>query len=387
MTMTRIRIKSLYTGKRQIEDALVVIKNSRFTEVREFQPEDRADASYPELTAIPGFIDNHIHGGYGHDVMSADYDGLANFSAKLATEGTTAYLSTFCAAPEENLNESIDRNTAFIKEGVNHGAEMIGIHMEGPYLNENQTGMMPPGSMYNPDLEQLKGWVERSENTIKLMTIAPELPGALKVIEWMEDNGIVSSAGHTSATYAEMEDAMEVGMRRVTHLCNAMCSMHHREPGVLGACLDKPELMAEMAGFDTYSILPAVWRIIFRQKGAEGMVITTDSGELKGLPDGFYTSLGRDIEIRNGRIYTAYQGGDMHPGVPMRFVDCVKNLLRHTPATLADAVQMSSVNPAKELGIDDRKGYIEPGFDADLLIVDDELEIRQVFCRGRDMLL
>ena len=234
-------------------------------------------------------------------------------------------------------------------------------------------------------MNQLKGWVKRSGNTIKLMTIAPEVPGALEAIERMESNGIVTSAGHTAATYSQMEEAMEKGMGRVTHLCNAMCSMHHREPGVLGACLDKPELTAEIAGFDAYSIMPAVWRIIFTQKGAEGMVITTDSGDLKGMPDGFYNVMGRDIEVRNGRIYTAYQGSDMHPGVPMRFIDCVKNLLEHTPATLADAVQMSSVNPAKELGVDDRKGFIEPGYDADLLILDDQLELQRVFCRGQDM--
>lgn len=384
--MEYIRCKKVYTGYTIIEDGLIAIDGEKISMVDKFGKEkinygDIKD--YGNYIAIPGFIDIHNHGGYGIDFMNSSAMDIEKLTNIFPEEGITSVVATLGAMKDEDLSKSLLEIRYYIENKNTNGTGVLGINIEGPFLNRENAGLQPEGAIINPNMGLLKKWIEIGNGNIKIMTIAPELDGAIDIIKELSRNNIVASAGHSSATESDMNNAIIAGCNQVTHMFNGMMGFHHRELGILGVALCNENIYAEMAGFDTYSILPDVWKMAFKLKGANRMILTTDALVLKGLPDGKYTMMDRNVEIKDGRLYTSYDGGNMHPGVPMTFINSVKNVIKYTGANLEDVVIMSSINPASQLKILDKKGTISPGKDADILILDEDYKIVETYCRGK----
>jgi len=381
--MMKYKAKEIYTGIVKYEESVLEIENGKIRSIcRDDDNKDEVNSEFENYRIIPGFIDIHNHGGYGIDFSSASTDDITEVLKKFPEEGITTVIPTAAALTKEGIHSFINEMRSYADNKVTGITDVKGFHLEGPFLNPKRAGMINPESMIEPEVHYVEKLIKQSEGLFKIMTIAPEMPGALDVISLLSKNSIVASAGHSDATMDEMNEAIQRGTNQITHLFNGMRPLHHREPGILGVGLTNNNVYAETVGFDTHSIYKNMWKMMYDLKGPNRMILSTDANILKGLPDGKYTHNGRDIEFKNGRIYTAYQGGDMHPGVPMSFIDSVKNVLRYTGATLEDIAIMAAVNPAKQLGIFDSVGSLSDGKDADFLVVDDDYTIVATYCKG-----
>ncbi|MCI1904276.1 MAG: N-acetylglucosamine-6-phosphate deacetylase [Enterococcaceae bacterium] len=383
--MKTYRCSKIYTGKTTFEEGVLVVSNGKIQSVAYYDQNtdyENLDERYREYCILPGLIDSHDHGGYGIDFMTAELDDIEKLMHILPQEGITAVIPTIGAMPARQIADFILRINRYMSEKKSGICDVLGTNIEGPFLNIDKAGLQPEGAIIDPDIDALKKWLQLSNGNMKIMTIAPELPGAIEVIRCLIENKVVVSAGHSNATMKEMNAAIEAGCNQVTHLFNGMRSMHHRELGISGVGLCNDGIYAEMAGFDTYSIHPEIWKMIFRVKGVNRMILTTDASALKGLPDGHYQMMDREVDVKDGRLFTPYDGGNMHPGVPMTMIGCVQNMLKYTGATLADIAIVASLNPAIQCRIDDRKGSLETGKDADFIVVDDHNTLLATYCCG-----
>ncbi len=373
--MLKINVGKLYTGKRIEENKTLEIENGKIVGIRDFKGQS-------DLIAIPGFIDMHNHGGYGIDYLSSkDYD-FEDLQVKQAGEGITSMLATIGVASYEDMEASIVRLGSYIENKNTKGARILGINVEGPFLSPKYLGVMDEDSLKAVDVDLMKDWIKKSGDNIKLVTIAPELDGAEALIKYLTSHGIISSAGHSDATSKDMNKAIANGLSQVTHMFNAMRPLHHRELGILGEALTNDFLYAEMAGCDELSIHPKIWKMAYKLKTAEKMILTTDALTLKGLPNGRYSYMGMELDFVDGFAYTNYHGADRLPGKPMTFIGNIKNVMKNTGARLEDIVTMSSVNPAKRLKIDHEKGYLELGYDADINIIDQNHKLISTYIEG-----
>jgi len=384
----KIKAKEIYTGLTKYEDAVLTIDDGEVKAVERIQDagEDEMVLDYENYTIVPGFIDIHNHGGYGIDFNGASSENMEEVLTRFPEEGITTVIPTIAAFSTTLSKDGINYFITEIKkylENKNTGiTDIQGFHLEGPFLNPKRAGMIDPDTMSEPDVDFTKELIDQSEGLLKIMTIAPEMPNALEVIELLVEHSVIAAAGHSDATMEEMNEAIERGTNQITHLFNGMRPMHHRDPGILGGGLTNQNVYAETVGFDTYSIFPEIWKMMYDLKGPTRMILSTDANILKGMPDGKYTHNNREIHFKDGRIYTEYQGGDMHPGVPMTFIDSVKNVLRYTGATIEDVAMMSAVNPAKQLGIFDQVGSLSRGKDADFIVIDDNYDLVATYCKG-----
>jgi len=331
---------------------------------------------------VPGFVDTHIHGRDGA-WFGEDVETTISMCRTLASTGTTSLLPTLGAEPTlEAMLERIRVVRQAMVRGTG-GAEILGIHMEGPYLSTDDAvrGAQEVPCLRKPSVDELRQMVEASEGTIRKMSIAPELPGALDVIREMARWRIVPSAGHSAATYEQALQAVDAGVRGATHTFNGMIPFHHRRPGLLGVVLTDGRINAEMIG-DGVHIYPPAMEILLRCKSVDGIHLVTDNTGYAGLPDGTYQARGgRSIVKEKARAYVV--GGTLAGSVaPMNFD--VGNVTRSTHCTLAEAVQMATLNPARVIGVVDRKGSLEPGKDADVVIVDEEVNVYLTLVRGRE---
>ena len=266
----------------------------------------------------------------------------------------------------------------------NDGAEIVGIHMEGPYLSGEDIarGSQPVTALRVPSVEELNEMIEASEGSIRKMTIAPELDGALDVIHELVKMDIIPSAGHTTATYETMMEAVELGLSSSCHTFNGMIPLHHRKVGVLGAALACDQINAELIA-DCQHVHPIAMQILLRCKGTDRMHLVTDNTYWAGLPNGAYEwSEGRTVIKEDQRAYV--QGGTLAGSVATMNFD-VNNMVRHVGCSLLEAVKMASLNPALVIGIADRKGSLEPGKDADLVVIDDDVNVYLTMVKGQEI--
>lgn len=357
----------------------ILIENGKFKDVKsEFTsiPEHTRVVDSTGLQVIPGFIDGHIHGANGADVMDATMEALDTISGVLSEEGTTSFLATTITQAPENIDAAL-KNVAGYESKIGQ-AEMLGVHLEGPFIEKNKAGAQPPEHIKQPDVETFKKWQQMSGNRIKTITLAPELDKDGSFIKYLYDHGINVSAGHTDAGFSDMEKAVSRGVRQVTHLCNAMTGIHHRDIGVVGAAFFLKELRAELIA-DGIHVSPEMLSLIFANMGSERLLLITDAMRAKCLEKGNYELGGQPVTVSDDRAVLA--DGTL-AGSILKMKDAVKQMLRLSGVTMRDIVRMSAENPAKQLGVWDRKGSIEAGKDADLLLVDDDLEIKYTICRG-----
>jgi N-acetylglucosamine-6-phosphate deacetylase len=332
-----------------------------------------------EVIVIPGFIDEHMHGVNGSDCMDADVSSLQNIAKSLTKEGTTSFLATTMTQSVDNIENALKNIHDFIVSHNHNGAEVIGIHLEGPFLNKDACGAQPAEYIVNPSVEVFRKYQTVSGNTIKLVTIAPEVVGGMELIEYCSQNNIVASIGHTKAKYPQVYEAIKKGATQVTHCYNAMTGLHHREVGVVGATLLHDELQAEIIA-DGIHVHEKAIALLYKNKGKERMTLITDSMRAKGLKDGVSELGGQKVFVKNGQA--TLEDGTL-AGSVLKMIDAVNNVMKFLNISIEDAVAMASTNPAKKLGVFDHKGSIEVGKDADFVVLDKNYQILMTICKGR----
>ncbi|MBT2600541.1 MULTISPECIES: N-acetylglucosamine-6-phosphate deacetylase [unclassified Oceanobacillus] len=376
-------IKTIYTGFEKIENAGIFVSEGKIeriiSEKEQFEPSEGfevIDANH-EWNAMPGFIDGHIHGGYGVDVMDADVHSLQMLAEKLPSEGTTSYLATTITQSPEEIEKALLNVYSF--ENQAGTAEMMGVHLEGPFVEVSKAGAQPKEYIVQPDLDQFRHWQQISGNNIRTITMAPEHDANGEFIKYLHESGVNVSAGHTDASFSQMKTAVSQGVRQLTHLCNAMNGIHHRDIGAVGAAFQLEDLRAELIT-DGIHVVPEMMQLIYDSMGSERIIIITDAMRAKGLEDGDYELGGQPVTVKEGRATLA--NGSL-AGSVLRMIDGVKNMLGLEGVSIEDVIQMASVNPAKQVGIFDQKGSIEVGKHADILLVNNELDIQYTICRGK----
>lgn len=326
------------------------------------------------MRLIPGMIDVHIHGANGYDMMDGTEDSIQEVSRACAATGCTSFLATSVSSTIEDLLNMIRSVKAII--GREQGARIAGIHLEGPYLNPKRKGMQNEKYLRHPNLEEMKLIIREAGSLIKMVTIAPELPGGLELISFLKEQGVVIAVAHSDATYEEAKLAFTAGASHVTHCFNGMRPIHHRDPGLIVAAFEEPHVSLQ-AIVDQVHLHPAIVRLMHRLKGPEGMVLITDALQAMGLGDGNYMFGGHHVTVSEGIARLA-------DGTLASSTVTMNEALRLTEAngiSMEDAVRMASTTPAHILGLS-RKGKIEVGYDADLVLMDERYQVQWTMIEG-----
>ncbi len=366
-----------------IEKGYILIKDGKIAETGPISslPQHQAEVvALPEdSTIVPGFIDVHIHGAGGADTMDATTDALTTMASILPEEGTTSFLATTITQEQKAIMNALENAAEYIEHHNQPGkAEVLGLHLEGPFINESRKGAQPAQHILTPDIEQFMRMQEASGNNIRLVTLAPEKENGNKLIAYLAENDVIASVGHSDATYGQMAEAVKAGATHVTHLFNGMRGMHHRDPGVAGAALLFEELKIEMIA-DGIHVVPEMVDLSIRAKGTDGVILITDSMRAKCLKSGTYDLGGQEVSVADGKALLA--DGTL-AGSILKMKDALKNMMEYTGISLEEAVKLASENPARQLKVFDRKGSIASGKDADLVVLDRNHQVAMSFCRG-----
>ncbi|MFD0695979.1 N-acetylglucosamine-6-phosphate deacetylase [Paenibacillus sp. GCM10027628] len=334
---------------------------------------------------LPGFIDIHVHGGGGYDAMAGDPEHIAGMCRFHAANGTTSLLATTLTASHEEIIRALRAAAQAMQSGEeSQGASLLGVHLEGPFLNVARCGAQNPADLREPTIGEFEAFWSASQGTIKLMTIAPELHHAEEVIRHAVRKGVTISLGHTDADFETMRHAVEWGATQVTHLFNGMRPLHHREPGAAGGSLMLDQLATEMI-CDGYHVHPDLVRWVFSVKPEDKVVLITDSMSAAGCPDGEYVLGKLPVIMKNGKVFLKQDGvseGSL-AGSSLTMIEALANAVSFTGMELADLVPALTINPARQLGIERAKGSIELGKDADLILVNDRFQVSQTFVLGQ----
>ena len=334
----------------------------------------------PDKTAVPGFIDVHIHGAGGHDVMEGAPEALRAITRKVAEHGTTSMVATTVTASAANTVRAVEGIAAYIarqRETEGPHAEILGIHFEGPFISKERRGVHPPEWIQPPSAPTLSRFLKAAAGNARMMTIAPEVLGAAPCIDAAREAGLVVSIGHTDANYEQARAAMARGARSATHVFNAMRPFSHRDPGVIGAVLTSPDINAELIA-DGVHVDEAAMKLLLLAKGASGITLVSDGLSATGMPDGKYTLGGLEVIVTGGVCRTA---AGVLAGSTLTLDRALRNIV-HVGASLQDAVRMLTLNPASLLGIEFKKGLLRVGADADILLLDEALQLTKIWARG-----
>ncbi len=353
-------------------------------------------ASAEETTLTPAFFDIHVHGAAGHDAMEGSPEALCSIGRFLATKGVAHFLATTVTAPIERTLRALDgianaidaaneaANSGAVASDAPPAAQPVGIHLEGPFLSHAKRGVHPPAELQPPTVELFERLQQAARGHIRLLTIAPEVPGALDLIAHATHSGTRVSLGHSDATAAQTRAAIAAGAASATHTFNAMRRLDHREPGIAGIVLDAESLYAELI-CDGIHVAPEFVRLWLRAKGEEHAILVTDGISATGMPDANYMLGELEVAVKNGRcLLTSDLAKDTETlaGSVLTMDRAVANLRRFTGATLATAVNLASRNPARMLGLADL-GEIAVGRPANFNVYSAAGELRQTILRGR----
>lgn len=318
---------------------------------------------------IPGLIDAHTHGGAGVDVNAADADGLKRIAAFFASQGVTAWNASVLTDTEETTMRCIDTINQVCEEH-GYGAQLLGVHLEGPFLNPEYKGAMPEHLLRKGDAALVQRYLCAAKDHLRYMTVAPEIEGVMQVIEEYSDR-IVFAIGHSAATYDVAMEAFRKGARSVTHTFNGMRLFHQHEPAIMGAALESDAWCEAIC--DGRHLHPGTVRMLLKCKGMKKVIAITDSIMAAGLPDGNYKLGVNDIIVENGDARLAH--GNSRAGSTLTMIQALRNLIRFTGKSLEEIIPLFTENVAAALRLDDRKGRIAVGFDADLVLLNDELDV------------
>jgi N-acetylglucosamine-6-phosphate deacetylase len=384
MPTTLIHTGRALTPASEISDAGILIRDDVIEAVGPRSglrlPAGAREVSATETTAIPGFIDIHIHGAGGRDVMEATSDALAAVTRKVAEFGTTSLLATTITAGPDDTSRAAAGISAYITQqhaATESRAEVLGIHLEGPFISNTRRGVHPLEWIQSPSEALLQRFLEAAEGNARLITIAPEVPGATPCIEAARKAGLVVSVGHTDANYEQTRFAIARGARSATHTYNAMRPFTHRDPGVIGAVLTSPEIHAELIA-DGVHVEEGAIKLLLRAKGHERVILVSDGLSATGMPDGKYMLGGMEVSVTNGVCRNA---AGILAGSTLTLDRALRNIAS-LGVPLTETVRMLTLNPASLLGIEFKKGSLRTGADADVVLLDKSLHVSNVWTRG-----
>lgn len=354
------------------------IANGKIAEIGEGEPSRQymKEVDGKNHYALPGFIDGHIHGAAGADTMDATQESLHTIAAWLPNEGTTAFLATTITQDQGAIEAALEQVDLFSAQTGE--AELIGVHLEGPFVNPKKAGAQPLSHIQKPDVELFRKWRQLSGGNIRVVTLAPECDEDYRLTELLASERIVASAGHTDASFEQMKEAARHGIGQLTHLCNQMNGIHHRDVGAVGAGFLLSTLSSELIA-DGIHVAPEMLRLIYQNVGPERLILITDSLRGKGLEDGTYDLGGQAVTVKEGK---ALLPDGTLAGSMLQMKDAVCNMAAFADASVLDIAKMTAENPAKQYKIYDRKGSLTKGKDADIVLLDDQLTLQATYCRG-----
>jgi len=384
--MIALTATTLFTPLERIEQPLVLLEGSSIVDVttrahREV-PRGCRIVDFGDGVLAPGLIDIHIHGGAGHDVMEPAPDALSSVERLLARHGVSSYFPTTVTAPLDAMLSALQRLADAIEQAERDQAagelraRPLGIHLEGPFLSHSRRGVHPPENLLAPDPVIFEKFWQASRGQIRLLTIAPELPGAPQVIEQAVSRGVCVSLGHSDADLDSTRAAVAAGARHATHTFNAMRPLAHRDPGILGEVLTDPRVSADIIA-DGVHVDPAVVQLFLKAKGPDAAVLITDATAATGMPDGRYHLGSFEIEVREGRCLS---NGKL-AGSVLTMDRAIRNVMRFAEWDLQQAVRLATLNPARVAGVATR-GALKAGFPADLTVLTPEGDVRNTIIRG-----
>lgn len=373
-----IQAASLYTEQEVFDCGDLLIENGIITAFGKTPIKVEEDVEIIDgtrLSVLPGFIDGHIHGAKGADTMDATKQALATIASVLPEEGTTSFLATTMTQTHEQIAKALENIASY--KGQDGEATLLGAHLEGPFIHKAKKGAQPEQYIVPGSIALFEHWQQLAKGKIKTVTLAPECDED-GLIPYLYEAGVNVSAGHTTANYEDMKSAISKGVRQLTHLANAMSGIHHRDVGAVGAAFLLDALRVEVIA-DEVHLAPEMLKISFKQIGSNRLILITDAMRAKLFPDGTYDLGGQGVHVKKNRATLA--DGTL-AGSIVTMIDNVRNMMKIPGVTLTDVVKMTAVNPAKQLNVFDRKGSIQIGKDADLVIIDDDLNIKYTICQG-----
>lgn len=379
-----IRAGTVITPLEEIPDCTILIEDGTVTavgaEIDVPAGAQRLDA--PDKTCVPGFIDLHIHGGNGHDLMEGTDAAFEAVGRLLAVHGTTSYFPTTVTASVQRSLEALERLAGFVRRmrsvPSDLQAQPLGIHMEGPFISAARKGVHPAEHIVAPSPDLFDAFHHAAGGELRLITMAPEVEGAQTVICRAFERGVRVGMGHTDANYEQACRAVEWGIRHVIHMFNAMRPFSHRDPGVMAAALVDDRLSTELIADGVHVYEPAI-RLLVRSKGPERILLITDGLAATGMPDGTYTLGEFEITVKGP---LACNRAGVIAGSVLTLDRAIRNIIRFTGLALREVVQMATLNQARLMALE-KKGRIAPGADADLVLLDKNLEVSAVCARGR----
>src|SRR5579862_673199 len=381
----------ILTSHEELSDSIIVVEDQTIVAVGHRDeiavPSDAREVVARDMIVAPGFVDIHIHGAGGRDVMEGTPEALDTICRSVARHGTTSMVATTVSASEEDTCSGVRGIATHIHEsrharpGPVSAAEILGIHFEGPFISTVRRGVHPEGVLARPSVEVWGKFVGAAQGCARMLTLAPELAGAMELISHVRaakvGSSIVVGMGHTDATFEQAEEAVVRGARHGVHVFNAMRPLSHRETGVLGCILTNPEVTAELIA-DGIHVDDAAIRILLACKGIENVLLVSDGMAATGMPDGDYQLGGIAVKVSGG---VARNEEGRLAGSTLTLDRAVRHMVG-LGVPLADALRMASLGPARRLGLGGKKGVIAPGADADLVFLSEDLKVEGVMTRG-----
>jgi len=378
------RVKTYFTGAKLLTphqilvDSTLIIEDEKIIGITREPIKPDADAKVVDVSGkyvAPGFVDIHFHGAMGFSTMDATQEAIHTISKFVVKYGVTSFLPTTWSATPELTFSCIENvaNTPQTEDGARH----LGVHVEGPYLSLEHRGAQLPQLIRKPDVDEYRKWFETG--VIKLVTFAPENQGAKQLVKEGLENGVEFSIGHSGATYEQVVEAANMGVRQATHIFNGMMGLHHRRPGTVGGVLVEDRIYAQLI-CDGIHIHPVVVKMLIRAKGTSRVILITDAIRGAGLDDGDYDFAGQKIIVRDGIARTP-EGG--LSGSTLTMDRAVRNVMAFTSLPIQEVLPMATSVPAEAMGWQDKKGSLKPGADADLIIMDKDFNVLRTMVAGR----
>jgi N-acetylglucosamine-6-phosphate deacetylase len=386
--MIALTAKTLYTPLERVENPLLLLEGQHIVEVASRAaralPEGVRVVDFGDAVLAPGLLDIHIHGGAGHDVMENDPARLSVFERLITKHGVTSYFPTTLTAPVDQTLSALERLATAIEAGEKQSPESedlratpLGIHLEGPFISHVRPGVHPPADLLLPTLALFERFWQAARGHIRIMTIAPELEGALEVIAEASKRGVCVSMGHSDADLAATRAGVVAGARHATHTFNAMRPLQHRDPGIVGEVLTNPQLTVDIIA-DGIHLDPTIVQLVLAAKGKEKAVLITDAISATGMPDGIYPLGLLEVEVKNGKaIHDGHLAGSI-----LTLDVAVRNVMHFAHWDLQQTLRTATLNPATVAGSPNR-GRLQAGTLADIVVLSQCGEVKNTIVRGQ----